>query len=65
MIRTLVALFVLCSATAWAQEAGASAAEKAVSRYPDLKKLASGALDANPSAVPASSRCVATECLSA
>ena len=46
MIRTLVALFVLCSATAWAQEAGASAAEKAVSRYPDLKKLASGALDA-------------------
>ena len=46
MIRTLVALFVLCSATAWAQEAGATAAEKAVSRYPDLKKLASGALDA-------------------
>ncbi|MEY2806890.1 MAG: hypothetical protein RIR65_1307 [Planctomycetota bacterium] len=46
MIRTLVALFVLCSATAWAQEAGATAAEKAVARYPDLKKLASGALDA-------------------
>ena len=46
MIRKLVALFVLCHASAWAQEAGATAVETAVSRYPDLKKLASGALDA-------------------
>ncbi len=46
MIRTLIALFILCSANAWAQEAGATAAERAASRYPDLKKLASGALDA-------------------